>query len=532
MSRALDRVAADVVGLDRVLARQGHRRAGEAATSAITATSIAGEGSLPFLRTANLPCYTHLDSCHGLPPPIKPPMPARKFRRAMRIWVDCTAAAHPLVLRPIIERLRARGDEVEITAREYGQTVGILERLGLAHEVVGSHGGGSTAAKGLALARRSGALARWARGRGASTSRSPTARSTSRSSPRRCGSRSAQMQDYEYAGLQRQLAFRAARRVLVPDAIGVEAMRRAGAARAQARPLPGAEGGLLPRRLRRPTRRCSPSSASIASGCSRSSARRRRLPPITSATPSTTRCSTGFAGRGRRGRGGDPAHRARRPTRSAARSDPVADRPRARDRRPEPDRLRRPRRQRRRDDEPRGGRARNPRLHDLQRPHGRRRRAPDRRRPAAAARRPGAELELVKRDVRARPAPSPRPRPCWSRRSSRRCRRYDDDVRRRAARRRSRRCSPSWSPRCSPGCWCRSPSGSPGGSARSTTRTQRSLHTDPTPKLGGLAIFVGTSVAAILFLPWAEQTQALLIGAVVIVDGRRPRRRLRPQRRC
>ena len=36
------------------------------------------------------------------------------------------------------------------------------------------------------------------------------------------------MQDYEYAGLQRQLAFRAARRVLAPDAIGVEAMRRAG----------------------------------------------------------------------------------------------------------------------------------------------------------------------------------------------------------------------------------------------------------------------------------------------------------------
>ena len=38
------------------------------------------------------------------------------------------------------------------------------------------------------------------------------------------------MQDYEHAGLQRQLAFRAARRVLVPDAIPVEAMRRAGAA--------------------------------------------------------------------------------------------------------------------------------------------------------------------------------------------------------------------------------------------------------------------------------------------------------------
>jgi predicted glycosyltransferase len=38
------------------------------------------------------------------------------------------------------------------------------------------------------------------------------------------------MQDYEHAGLQRQLAFRAARRVLVPEAIPPEAMRRAGAA--------------------------------------------------------------------------------------------------------------------------------------------------------------------------------------------------------------------------------------------------------------------------------------------------------------
>ena len=37
------------------------------------------------------------------------------------------------------------------------------------------------------------------------------------------------MQDYEYAGLQRQVAFRVARRVLVPDAIPPDAMRRAGA---------------------------------------------------------------------------------------------------------------------------------------------------------------------------------------------------------------------------------------------------------------------------------------------------------------
>jgi predicted glycosyltransferase len=163
---------------------------------------------------------------------------ARKFRRAMRIWVDCTAAAHPLVLRPMIERLRERGDEVEITAREYGQTLGILDRLGLEHEVIGTHGGGATAAKGRALARRSRELARWARPRRFDLalghgSVDLAVVSTMLRFP------SAQMQDYEFAGLQRQLAFRAARRVLVPDAIGIAAMRRAGAAERKLIRYPG-----------------------------------------------------------------------------------------------------------------------------------------------------------------------------------------------------------------------------------------------------------------------------------------------------
>src|SRR5436189_3322784 len=147
----------------------------------------------------------------------------------MRVWVDCTAAAHPLVLRPIIERLQEAGHEVSVTAREYGQTVGVLRLLGIDHEVFGRHAGAGTGAKAAAVGRRSAALTRWAR-------------------PKRFELAIAhgsvdiavvsgllriplvEMQDYEYAGLQRQLAFRAARRVLAPDAIPVEAMRRAGAA--------------------------------------------------------------------------------------------------------------------------------------------------------------------------------------------------------------------------------------------------------------------------------------------------------------
>ena len=103
----------------------------------------------------------------------------------MRVWVDCTAAAHPLVLRPIIERLRGGGHEVEITTRELrpdrGDPRAARDR---AHDRSARHGGASAPGKGAALAGRSARLTRWARGRGTSTSRSPTARSTSRSSRR------------------------------------------------------------------------------------------------------------------------------------------------------------------------------------------------------------------------------------------------------------------------------------------------------------------------------------------------------------
>jgi uncharacterized protein len=156
----------------------------------------------------------------------------------MRVWVDMTAAAHPLVLRPIIERIEAAGHQVEVTAREYGQTIGVLVRLGIPHTVVGRHGGASMASKGAALASRSSALVRWARGRGFDLalghgSVDLAVVSTLVRVP------SVQMQDYEHAGLQRKLAFRAARRVLAPDAIPVEAMARAGAPAAKLFRYPG-----------------------------------------------------------------------------------------------------------------------------------------------------------------------------------------------------------------------------------------------------------------------------------------------------
>ncbi len=156
----------------------------------------------------------------------------------MKVWVDCTAAAHPIVLRPIIAGLQERGHSVEVTTRRYGQTEGLLELLGIPHTSIGTHSDSGTTGKGLALATRSARLLRWARGRGfdvalahgsvdiavvGSLLRIPQV----------------QMQDYEFAGLQRKLSWRAARRVMVPDAIPVERLIAAGASERKLVRYPG-----------------------------------------------------------------------------------------------------------------------------------------------------------------------------------------------------------------------------------------------------------------------------------------------------
>jgi hypothetical protein len=156
----------------------------------------------------------------------------------MLIWVDCTAAAHPLVLRPLIERLEAEGHETLVTAREYGQTLGILDRLGIPYTAVGSHGGASTVGKGRALLGRSAALARivWSRRPALALAHGSVDLAVVSSAFR---IPSAQMQDYEFAGWQRQIAFRAARKVLMPDSIPIGRLRRIGAKESKLVRYPG-----------------------------------------------------------------------------------------------------------------------------------------------------------------------------------------------------------------------------------------------------------------------------------------------------
>src|SRR5258705_4403683 len=84
----------------------------------------------------------------------------------MKVWIDLTNSPHVLVMRPVIDVLRAQGAEVQVTVRDFAQTVGLCERFGIEHTVIGRHRGGRLAAKAFGLFDRSAALSGWGRGRG------------------------------------------------------------------------------------------------------------------------------------------------------------------------------------------------------------------------------------------------------------------------------------------------------------------------------------------------------------------------------
>jgi predicted glycosyltransferase len=146
----------------------------------------------------------------------------------MRIWVDLTNSPHVLVMRPVIRALEARGARVEVTARDFAQTLGLLERFGIAHEAIGHHRGGKLAAKGLGLVSRSAALANWAKGRRFDVALGHGSNDITVAA-KLLGIPSATTFDYEWAKVQHNVNCRLARRVVVPAAIPPERLRPYGA---------------------------------------------------------------------------------------------------------------------------------------------------------------------------------------------------------------------------------------------------------------------------------------------------------------
>lgn len=146
----------------------------------------------------------------------------------LKIWVDLTNSPHVLVLRPVIDVLRADGHEVEVTARDFAQTLALLERYEMPHTAIGRHRGEKKWAKGVGLFSRSFALWRWSRGRDFDLAIGHGSNDITIAAKLR-GIPSVTMFDYEWAREQHSINCRWATRTIVPDAIDPAVLDQYGA---------------------------------------------------------------------------------------------------------------------------------------------------------------------------------------------------------------------------------------------------------------------------------------------------------------
>ena len=146
----------------------------------------------------------------------------------MRVWVDLTNSPHVLVMRPVVRALEADGHDVEVTARDFAQTIQLCERFGLEHTQVGRHRGGRYASKAVGLLSRSAALVRWARRRRFDAALGHGSNDITVAA-RLLGVPSATAFDYEWATVQHNVNCRLASRVVIPEAIPAGRLDRYGA---------------------------------------------------------------------------------------------------------------------------------------------------------------------------------------------------------------------------------------------------------------------------------------------------------------
>ena len=160
------------------------------------------------------------------------PAPSRK------VWIDLTNSPHVLFFRPVIRRLDEAGVETVVTARDFAQTLGLLERYGIPHTLIGKHGGASVRGKALGLVRRSGSLIAFGRGRGITQAVSHGSNDLAIAA-RTLRIHSTVIHDYEGAAGMHRINFRLASKVMTPDVIPYAAISGYGLSEARFRPYHG-----------------------------------------------------------------------------------------------------------------------------------------------------------------------------------------------------------------------------------------------------------------------------------------------------
>jgi predicted glycosyltransferase len=159
--------------------------------------------------------------------------------RGTRIWIDLTNSPHVLFFRPILRRLDEAGSESVVTARDYAQTIGLLELYGIPHTVVGRHGGARIRGKMTGFARRSLTLARF--GRATHGIRQTVSHGSNDLSvaAKLLRLHSTVLHDYEGATTMHRINFRLADKVMVPEVIPFAALSSLGLDVGRYRPYAG-----------------------------------------------------------------------------------------------------------------------------------------------------------------------------------------------------------------------------------------------------------------------------------------------------
>jgi uncharacterized protein len=145
----------------------------------------------------------------------------------MRLWIDLANSPHVPFFRALVDRFTAAGHEVEITARDFAETVPLAHAARLDPQVIGKHGGREVSGKAGNLMSRALSLASWARKRRFDLAVSHNSYSQIVAA-RMLRIKTITLMDYEHQPAN-HLAFRFASRIVVPASFPANALRRFGA---------------------------------------------------------------------------------------------------------------------------------------------------------------------------------------------------------------------------------------------------------------------------------------------------------------
>lgn len=145
----------------------------------------------------------------------------------MRVWIDLANSPHVPFFRALTDRFTAAGHEIEITARDFAETVPLAHAAGFTPHVIGKHGGREVSGKAGNLIGRAWSLARWARKRRFDLAVSHNSYSQILAA-RLLRIKIVTLMDYEHQPAN-HLAFRLASRIIVPASFPAADLRRFGA---------------------------------------------------------------------------------------------------------------------------------------------------------------------------------------------------------------------------------------------------------------------------------------------------------------